>query len=251
MIYGIKLSADSDFAASYNTVDTYEAYGLAFAFDRFSISAPQIRTDYKTVRGMDGALDASEAPQGYPVYENRTINLRLFKAVRPFMACDILELQALRTSFMARWQGQRIRITLPDDEKHYWLGRISVGDLEADRDFGFFDITAIVYPYKLKHELTAKEITDLTTSFKTYSLSNERRFVVPTITVAQDTIVQMLQGPLSVPPAVTLTLPSGDTSADYKLPDTLLIAGSLQMQAKLSASVVSPYLLITYREGTF
>lgn len=250
MIYGVKLSADSDYAAAYNAVDTYEAYGLALAYDNFSISAPEPRTEYKTIRGMDGALDVSEAPQGYPVFENRTVRFRLFKAVRPFMRWDIDALQALRTTFLARWQGQRVRIIFPDDEEHYWLGRLTVGDLDLDDDYGFFDCTAIVYPYKLKTATTEVEITDLTTSWKQYELTNERRFVVPTITVLQATDIQILAGVAAIPPVVSLTVPSGEISASYKKPDTLLVSGTVPFRARLTSATASPSLVIDYREGT-
>lgn len=250
MIYGIRLSGDSDFAAAYNAVDTYEEYGLALAADGFSISAPEARTEYKTVRGMDGALDVSEAPQGYPVFNNREIKLRLFRAVRPLRMIDIKEIMQLRTAFLARWQGRRVRITLPDDQTHYWVGRISVGPLEAGDGCGFFDCSAIVYPYKLKNAETTIEITNLTTSWKTYNLTNERRYVIPTITAGQATDVQMLQGISTVPPVVKLTLPDGETSAEFRDPDTLLIDGALQVRAKLASASASPYLAISYREGT-
>lgn len=250
MIYGIKLSADSDYAATYAAADTYEDYGLALAIEPFSISSPQVRTEFKEVRGMDGALDVSESPQGFPVYENRTINVRLVKAVRPFMYADIEALMQLRSEFMARWQGRRVRITLPDDLTHYWVGRLTVGDLETGSDYGFFDIEAIVYPYKLKHEATEVTITDLTTSWKTYTLRNERRYVVPEITIAQDTTLQFLQGPLGVPPEISLELPAGETSATFRLPDALLVEGENQMKAKVASSGTNS-LVITYREGTF
>lgn len=250
MIYGVKLSADNDYAAAYNAVDTYEAYGLALAYDNFSLSAPEPRMEYKTIRGMDGALDVSTAPQGYPVFENRSARFRLFRAVRPFQKWDIDALQALRTEFLARWQGQRVRITFPDDEAHYWLGRLTVGDLDLGDDYGFFDCAAAVYPYKLKNETTTVEITDLTTSWKQYTLTNERRFVVPTITVTQDTEIQILAGVGAIPPAVSLALPSGEISASYKKPDTMLVSGTVPFQARMTSFADSPYLAISYREGT-
>lgn len=247
MLYGIRLSADSDYAAQYNSVDTFDAYGLALAFDGLEISEPQIRTDYKTVRGLDGVLDVSDAPQGYPTFENRTLKFKLFHSP-PFMDWDIAALQQLRTTFMARWQGRRVRITLPDDTERYWVGRLAVGPLEAGS--GLLECEAVVYPYKLKNAETTVTITDLTTSYKTYTLQNERRFVVPTITVAQHTYIQFLQGPLGVPPVVGLSVPDGQTSASFRLPDTLLVDGTNQFQAKLAASGTNS-LIITYREGTF
>lgn len=247
MVYGIKLSADSDYAATYAAVDTYEEYGLALAFEPFSISAPKVRTEYKEIRGMDGALDVSDSPQGYPVFENRTLKFRLFH-VPPYIAWKIEEYLQLRSTFMARWQGKRIRITTPDDTTHYWVGRLSVKDPE-DGSY-FLDCEAVVYPYKLKHETTTVTITDLTTEWQTYTLTNERRYVVPTITIEQDTDIQMLQGVLSVPPEVNLALPSGETSTTFRLPDTLLVEGVNTFQAKVAAAGTNS-LTITYREGTF
>lgn len=247
MLYGVILSADNDYAAQYNAVDTLETYSLAMAQDGFSISAPKVRTEYKEVRGMDGALDASDSPQGYPTYEPRTLKFRLFH-VPPFIAWDIEEYLQLRADFMAAWQGRLIRITTPDDLTHYWVGRLSVQDPE-DGSY-FLDCEAVVYPYKLKNEATTVIITDLTTSWKTYTLINSRRYVVPEITIDQNTDIQFLQGPLGVPPEISLELPAGETSASFRLPDTLLIPGENQIRAKLPASGTSS-LVITYREGTF
>lgn len=244
MVYGITLS---DYAATYSAVDTLDEYGLALAQDGFSISAPKVRTEYKEIRGMDGALDVSDSPQGYPVFENRTLKFRLFH-VPPYIAWDIEEYLQLRSTFMARWQGKRIRITTPDDTTHYWVGRLSVKDPKEGSYF--LDCEAVVYPYKLKHETTTVTITDLTTEWQTYTLANEDRYVVPTITVEQDTTIQLLQGPLGVPPEISLVLPAGETSASFQLPDALLIPGSNQFKAKLPASGTNS-LTITYREGTF
>ena len=247
MLYGIILSADSDYAANYNAVDTLETYALALAQDGFSVSAPKVRTDYKEIRGMDGALDVSDSPQGYPVFENRTLKLRLFH-VPPFIGWDIEEYLQLRSTFMARWQGKRIRITTPDDTTHYWVGRLSVKDPE-DGSY-FIDCEAVVYPYRLKNAATSVTIDDMTTSYKTYTLANEDRYVVPEITIAQDTTIQFLQGPLGVPPEIALELPSGESSATFRLPDTLLVPGTNQLQAKIAAAGTNS-LVITYREGTF
>lgn len=247
MLYGIILSADSDYAAQYNATDTLETYGLAMARDGFSISAPKVRTEYKEVRGMDGVLDATDSPQGYPVFENRKIKFKLFH-VPPFQGWDIEQYIQLRTEIMASWQGKRIRITLPDDMTRYWVGRLSVGDME-DGNY-LIECEAVVYPYKLKHEQTSLTVTDLTTSWKTYTLTNERRYVVPTITIEQDTDIQFLQGAVTVPPEINLELPTGETSASFQLPDALLIPGSNQFKAKLPASGTNS-LTITYREGTF
>lgn len=249
MINGIKLSADSDYAAYYNYVDTYEEYGLALALEDLTITEPVVRTDYKTIRGMDGALDVSDAPQGYPVFENRTLSFKLFKAVRPFREVTVEQFLQLRTEFMARWQGQRVRITLPDDTSHYWVGRLSISAFEVG-DW-FVKCTAVVYPFKLKNELSGLEITTLTTSWQTFTLTNERRFVIPSIIIGQDTDIQMLQSITAVPPVVNLILPSGEITHEYKHPDTLLLSGTVAFQAKLVSATASPYLSITYREGTF
>ena len=100
------------------------------------------------------------------------------------------------------------------------------------------------------HAATAVTIDDMTTSYKTYTLANEDRYVVPEITISQDTIIQFLQGPLGVPPEIELELPSGESSATFRLPDTLLVPGTNQLLAKIAAAGTNS-LVITYREGTF
>lgn len=244
MLYGVFLSYDSDAAQA---VDTLQEYGLALALDGLKISAPKVRTEYKEIRGRDGALDASDSPQGYPTYEPRPLTFRLFHDP-PFTERDVEELLALRTEFAARWQGRRVRITLPDDDAHYWLGRLSIADFEAGTYT--IDCEAVVYPYKLANEETVVTIDDLTTSWQTYTLDNARRYVVPVITIGQDTDIQLLQGPLGVPPVLELELPSGETSASFRLPDALLVPGENLLRAKIGAAGTNS-LTITYREGIF
>jgi len=249
MIYGVVLSLDNDFAADVHAVDTYATYGLGLLVDDLSISAPEVRTDTITVRGMDGVLDVSDAPQGFPVFNDRTIKFKLVKLPRPYQGMDIVELMQLRTRLMADWQGKRIRIILPDDPTHYWSGRMTVGGLIAGE--GIIECQATVYPYKLKNTVTEVELDGLTTSWKTFHLQNERRYVVPEITFSQNSSIQIMSGPLAVPPVVELTVPEGELSGQVKTPDFLLMDGSNEIRAKLAAATSSPYLAIVYREGTF
>ena len=246
-LYGVKMCLDNDLAYDLNLIDTCKEYGLALSSDDFSISEPVVRTEYKQVRGMDGALDVSDAPHGFPVFENRTIKFKLFKCPTPFMAVDINEMMALRSTLMAAFQGQVRRIIFPYDETHYWVGRITLGQMDFGN--GIFEFTAVVHPYRLKVIETEYDFDTLTTSDQYFTMTNERKYVIPEITVFQDTVIQMMQGVTSIPDAVTLTVEDGESSATYQLPELMLIDGTNRMMARC-VSESSGEILVYYREGT-
>lgn len=244
---GVQLSLDSDFSMD-RAVDTYAAYGLALTLEDFFISGPEVRTNYIDIAGLDGALDVSDAPQGFPVYKDRTLRFKLYPPALPYRDADLPDLEALLNGIRNDWEGVKARIVLPTDESHYYLGRIHFGDLE--RGSGFIVCTATVYPFKLQKVVTTVEITDLTTSWKTYNLANERRFCLPEFTLGQTTQIQMLSGITGIPPIVTLTVASGIKTFTH--PDLMLTNGtSLPMQARLTAANSDPYMVIAYRQGSF
>ena len=238
--YSVQISLDNDYAFANRLSDLRRDYHLVLAEVGFGISAPELKTDYIEIRGMDGALDASNAPQGYPTYKDRTITCKLFREQRPFTPADIAEMRTLVSTLQGLYQGRRVRLILPDDTTHYFVGRVSF-DLEPDE--GFITLAAAVFPYRLKNTWTSFSTDALTTSWQTFYLTNEQRYVIPEIRVFQTTELQVLAGVRSIPPAVILT--SGTV---WKLPDTLLVAGAIPVQMRI-ASGSGGEIDITYREG--
>lgn len=211
--YGIAFSTDIDGAPEY---DTYAMYGLILLEDGFSISEPALKASYIDIPGSDGALDASDLPQGYPTFEQRTLRCSLIKPGTTWA-----EMTALRQTLMSLWQGRTCRIWLPDDTEHYWHGRPSFGALE---DPEILTVTATVYPYALGTQSFFIS-GELTTEDQSFTVPDPGRFVVPSITTEHSIVVQMYQGYDGIPPAVTLTVAQDGTAQTFHAPQTLMLPG--------------------------
>lgn len=236
--YGIAFSTDIDGAPQY---DTYAMYGLILLEDGFSISEPALKAGYIDIPGSDGALDASDLPQGYPTFEQRTLRCSLIKP-----GLTWAEMTSLRQTLMRLWQGRTCRIWLPDDTEHYWYGRPSFGALE---DPDILTVTATVYPYALG-EQSYFTSGPLTTEDQTFTVPDPGRFVVPVITTAHSVVVQMYQGYASMPGAVTLTVAQDGTDQRFTAPQTLLIPGMAnQFAVRTVRSVSGATLSMTWRGG--
>ena len=97
-------------------------------------------------------------------------------------------------------------------------------------------VTVNCDPWKYKNAKTTVSRSDLGTVYKQLSLPNERRPVIPTITVAQDTT--LLWG------SSTINISAGNNI----LPDIRLAAGSNTLKAKVASSTGS--ITVTYQEAS-
>lgn len=97
-------------------------------------------------------------------------------------------------------------------------------------------VTVNCDPWKYKNAKTTVSRSDLGTAYKQLSLPNERRPVIPTITVAQDTT--LLWG------SSTINISAGD----HILPDIRLEAGSNILKAKVASGTGS--ISVTYQEAS-
>ena len=210
--------------------DTYTEYGLLLASK--SISLPEARTNMIDVPGRDGLLDASEVLAGEVTYKNRTIELKL-------TGVDTVsgkKWPATISDFCNKVHGKRVKVTFPEDTTHYYSGRCSVGQVELVKMMQAIPVTVDCDPWKYKNAKTTVSRSDLSTSYKQLSLPNERRPVIPTITVAQDTT--LLWG------SSTINISAGD----HILPAIRLAAGSNTLKAKVASGTGS--ITVTYQEAS-
>ena len=114
-----------------------------------------------------------------------------------------------------------MRITLADDPQWYYVGRINVGEWVRDCGIGHVTIECTCDPWKLKNEQSTVYRADLSANYKQLQLPNERRPVVPSITVGQTTTL-LWQGN-------TYTINAGT----HRLPDIQLQAGDNILKAKV------------------
>lgn len=210
--------------------DTYTEYGLLLASK--SISLPEVRTNMIDVPGRDGLLDASEVLTGEVTYKNRTITLKL-------TGVDMVSGKtwpATISDFCNKVHGKRVKITFPEDTAHFYSGRCSVGQVELVKMMQTIPVTVDCDPWKYKNAKTTVSRSDLGTAYKQLSLPNERRPVIPTITVAQDTT--LLWG------SSTINISAGD----HILPAIRLAAGSNTLKAKVASGTGS--ITVTYQEAS-
>lgn len=210
--------------------DTYTEYGLLLASK--SISLPEVRTNMIDVPGRDGLLDASEVLTGEVTYKNRTITLKLTGV--DTVTCKTWP--ATISDFCNKVHGKRVKVTFPEDTTHYYSGRCSVGKVGLVKMMQTIPVTVDCDPWKYKNEKTTVSRSDLGTAYKQLSLPNERRPVIPTITVAQDTT--LLWG------SSTINISAGD----HILPAIRLAAGINTLKAKVASGTGS--ITVTYQEAS-
>lgn len=139
-----------------------------------SISAPSVKLATVDVPGSDGMLDFTEY-FGEPKYNNRTVEMLFlsFTSWQSFMFQDSTVKNLLH--------GKRKKITFEEDSNFYWEGRVFVGDWEDFNSVGRLKITADVFPYKYKKDLTVVTKSIDTTEGLEINLSNLSKTVFPKI----------------------------------------------------------------------
>lgn len=164
-----------------NGKNTLSEYGLALLAD-LSIGSPEPRMKYIEVPEADGNLDFTEALTGGVVrYGMRTISLQLYP-VHDIIAGSkkpATEEHAalIRQKLMDEVHGRKVKLWLPDDPRHYFLGRMAIGD-KGGFNNTTIPITMTAEPWRYKNLETEIRIT----SSGRYNLANETRRVIPVFT---------------------------------------------------------------------
>lgn len=115
----------------------------------FTIGDAPIRTKKYTVPGRQGAIDASEALTGYPIYDDRTIVINILVHGK-----TPEEYQVLYDEINRYCHGKTRQIVFPFDSEYYYEGRLKVSIGQSDNSKGTVTITATCYPYALKKNVT-------------------------------------------------------------------------------------------------
>ena len=210
--------------------DTYTEYGLLLASK--SIALPEVRTNMIDVPGRDGLLDASEVLTGEVTYKNRTITLKL-------TGVDTVSGKtwpATISDFCNKGHGKHVKITFPEDTAHFYSGRCSVGQVELVKMMQTIPVTVDCDPWKYKNAKTTVSRSDFDMADTQIALPNESRPVIPTITVAQDTVLLWGGNTINV------------SAGDHILPAVRLAAGNNILKAKVASGTGS--ITVTYQEAS-
>ncbi len=162
-------------------INTLHKWGLIL-MDDLEEGAPDIKTNYQDVGGMDGQLNFSYALTGRPVYGMRPVSFTLCRPwhfallhnVPPQPMADVW------AEFMARYHGREVLLTLPTDPVHHYTGVVQIGAVTGDaRDR--FSVSMTADPWRERNEPT-RITAAVSKTAKTLYLPNETRPVIPTIT---------------------------------------------------------------------
>ena len=212
-------------------IGDYDTAAQGWTLSGYELAAPQWRESYIEIPGMDGLLDASTALTGEPQYDNRALEITLERSDG-----TRTEREATITAMLADLDGSRVRITPPDRADHVLIGRVRVARQYNDLAHAQVVVSASCEPWHYKADPTTVTRTDLGTAYKQLSLPNERRPVIPTITVGQDTT--LLWG------GSTIALSAGT----YRRADIRLQAGSNILKAKVASGTGS--ITVEYQEAS-
>lgn len=127
------------------------------------------------IPGADGAVDMTEQPAGRVTYGTRKITWTF--ALYPGDSWDDKHRQVSNAL-----NGRRFDITLGTDPDYFYRGRVAVTKHNVDGLLRQIIVEALCQPYKLR-QLPTTATQTLATSYKTMLLLNDRKPVVPTITL--------------------------------------------------------------------
>lgn len=211
----IKGPNDADF------VSVDDRFGLYLMWR--TLTAPEPKTEYDDIPGMNGSLDSTEE-FGEIFYYNRTLALD----------CKYPDKDWYKDhqAFMDAYHGKSVKIAFSNDPMYYWAGRLTVSEYVA-KDHSFM-MSAIVYPYKFKRALTKVSVS--TENEATVKLKNGRMKVIPEVTVS---------GPVTLAwGEYTRAISASSYPATVRIAGLELQEGSLDVTVTGNASVT-----FSYREG--
>lgn len=150
-------------------------YDLHLIQQKVEVAPAEPKLNMVEVPGADGAVDLTEQPAGRVTYKTRKITWTF--ALYPGENWDTKHRQVSNAL-----NGRRCNITLDTDPDYYYRGRLTVKKHTLTGLLRQIVVEAVCQPYKLRQLPTSVSQT-LTTAYKTMLLLNDRKHVIPTITL--------------------------------------------------------------------
>lgn len=179
------------------------------------------------IPGADGAKDLSTQPAGRVVFNDRKITWTF--ALYPG---EIWAEKHRQVS--SALNGKYCKITLDSDPDYYYEGRLVVKSYKVDNQLRQITVEATCRPYMLK-QLETVHRANLTTSYLTINLVNDRKPAIPTITVSAETLLTWKGASIALAPGT------------HKVLDIELQEGVNVLRAAVKTGTGS--ITLTYQEG--
>ena len=218
MLYGVVINGEN----------LFDKYGLCLLAD-INIPTPACREIRYTIPGMDGTLDMSTALTGEPVFDDVEISFTVFNRMSDSELCPI------RAQLRNTYHGKQVKIIFPEDAEHYFVGTLKIGDV-GEYGSGKISMSLTAAPWRYRLNPTTVARSDLSTAYKQLSLPNERRAIIPTITVNQDTTLLWNGNTIAA------------TTGTHRFPDIRLAVGDNILKAKVASGTGS--ITVEYQEAS-
>lgn len=192
------------------------------------VQPAQPKLNLVDVPGANGSKDLSTQPAGQVVFEDRVITWTF--ALYPGEKWDQKHRQVSNAL-----NGLACYIVLDSDPDYYYDGRLTVKKYKVDGLLRQITVEAVCRPYKLKQMETKVVATLSSTTYTTLALVNERKVVIPTITVTAETTLRWGSS--------TIVVPAGT----HRIADIELQPGANLLEAKVSSGTGG--ITVAYREG--
>ena len=203
-------------------------YDLNLIQQKVEVDPAEPKLNMIEIPGADGAVDMTERPAGRVTYKTRKITWTF--ALYPGENWDAKHRQVSNAL-----NGKRCNITLDSDPEYYYQGRVSVNKHNVDGQLRQIVVVAICQPYKLR-QLPTKATLALTTAYKTVRLLNDRKAIIPTITLTAAGTLRWKGG--------TIALNAGT----HKVLDIELTEGENLLEAMVTSGTGT--LTVEYQEGS-
>lgn len=158
---------------TFGTKNSYDDFGLILRPK--TRPKPSPKYEYVSIPARNGDLDMTEWADDV-FYENLSYSLE-FNVIDAMNTWD----SKLRT-ITNYLHGKKMKVIFSDDPNYYYLGRVTVNNLSSDRNLGILSLDCNFEPYKYKNSITTKTYT--VSSGNTYTFTNGRMKVVPTLTLS-------------------------------------------------------------------
>lgn len=194
---------------------------------KVEVQPAQPKLNLIDIPGADGSKDLSTMPSGRVTFSDRELTWT-------FALYPGDDWHTKHSKVSGALNGKYCKITLDDDPGYYYLGRLVVSDYAVDRLLRQITIKAQCRPYKLRQaETTVTRAAG--TSFVTLQLTNDRKPVVPTITVTAETTLRWNGNDYVV------------AAGTHKILDIELQEGTNTLKAKVTSGTGD--ITVVYQEG--
>lgn len=206
----------------FNTYHSYNDLGLILSSK--TIGAAEPKTELIEIPGADAPLDFTEF-FGDVKYKNRKLSFT-FKVLPP-----AAEFSDKYSNIQNKLNGRKMKIIDDDDPDFWYFGRVSVGDLEKDKNIATISVECDCEPYKYRLNKTTNTV--VVTGSKTVELENMRQHVVPLFNSTAQIDIEFEGEHYSI-----------STTGEFTLPEVVLKEGKNTMTISGNATVT-----ISYQEG--